>query len=281
MNAQNAILLFLADTHCGSTTGLIRESWKLPSGGQYFPSFVQHRVWDQFAEGINRAVQLKKELKARLIVFVVGDPCDGDHHETTELITRDVSQHVGIHTDCMDWALQLLKPEKLFYVDPTASHNKPSLSDDCARDLGAVPYIASSEPGKKDGKWSWPEIERSVNGKIFNIVHQGANVSKSVWIEDNGLMMELKRIYWRSKELGKRPPDYYICAHRHKYITAQYKTIKGIILPSLQGKTEYGHSVSAFQLADIGMEIVVVRSDGSSWEECSMMELPTCEIEAL
>lgn len=216
-----------------------------------------------------------------MLTFVVGDPCDGDHHDTSELITRDTGQHVGIHTDAMNWALERLSPQKLFYINPTETHNKPSLADDCAKDLGAVPFHAPTREDKKDGKWTWPEMKFKVNGKSFYVVHQGATVSKAVWLEETGLYNELKRQYWRAAADKKCPPDYYICAHLHKYITVNYKKITGIILPALQAKTEYGHKVSSFQKSDIGMVIVVVRGDGQGWDETVMMQLTECEAEEL
>lgn len=279
--AGNAVLVFIADTHSGSTTGLIRDKWQLKDGGDYWPSYNQQIIWRQFKEGMERAAKLRKDLDARLLVFMVGDPCDNDHHNTTQLITRDTGQHVGIHTDAMDHGLRMLGADyQLRYISGTMKHNG-GLDEKCAEDLEAIPYRKPSEQGKKDGRYTFPDMRFTVNGKLFFVVHRGAGTSKSPWLSENGVYNELKRQYWRARDHEEKPLDYYICAHYHQHITATYRKTKGILLPALQAKTEYAESVAPFVPSDIGIYIVAVRANGESFEEPCIMELPYGEVEAL
>ncbi len=164
---MKTVTLFVADTHCGSVTGIMtRHQWQ----GKSFcdPNHVQKIVRGQFDEGISAAYDARKR-GYRLIVCVVGDAIDGNHHKTVELVTPDIEEQKSIHVAVMEEALEKLKFNRkkgdlLYYIEGTEAHTGSS-EGAIAKDLHAVPYRNGTKENKgEDGQYVWPRLILTING---------------------------------------------------------------------------------------------------------------------
>lgn len=282
---MRTILAFPGDEHAGSTVGLIRsKQWELTSGGYHNPSRGQIALWKQYEECWNRIRDLRKEKKSRVIITEMSDPVDGDHHDSIELITKSTEEQERIFIDCLDNALEIIKFDKrrgdiLQFLSGTPAHtrNGQQSIERIARDMDARPYKANSEFGVNDGKYTFDRLEFSVKGNVFDCAHKGFSVGKKQWTKTNSIKSVLADVYYSCLEYKKQIPRYIIRAHFHEFTTTDFRgnhgTIEGIVTPSFSLLTEYSKMIisSKLNMASVGMLIVVVEDDGSTWWECPMM----------
>lgn len=278
---KRTVLAFPADTHSGSTVGLMSpDAWNLDEGGTYHPSPLQRLIWQQWEECWERVRQLRK--RSRLIVSMMGDAVDGTHHQTTELITHRKEEQERIHIDCMDWALKRTKfrnDDVLQYITGTPSHVGNSSEERIARDLEARPASES--------KFVHKRFQFSVNGVVFDLAHKCFSVGRRAWTDNNVLNAMLKSFYFRTLDTKQSLPRYKIGAHWHTFLKGIYDgrqgTIEGFVCPGFQWLTTFSSMVTNNEpmIPSVGMLIVVVEEDGRSWWECPQFEMPERKIEEL
>jgi hypothetical protein len=267
---DNYLFAFVADTHCGSTMGLMKPDWfPLHDGGGYQPGPTQQLIWKVWEAGWAKVAQERKGRK--LIIVHVGDAVEGIHHATTQVVSGRVDEHEAIHIDCMDWAMKKAKFDKgdsLYYISGTEEHsgNGSRSEESIARDLdGVVPM--------NDNRATWDAIRKSINGVGFDISHHGATIGNTPLTEENGLTQKLKALYYDSLNYKQEIPRYWIRAHLHRFVYSRYAgaqaIIDGFVLPSFQMKTGYVYKRMNGRIlpSDIGMVWIKVDKDGStSWD---------------
>jgi hypothetical protein len=269
------ITLFLADLHCGSITGIMtRGQWQ---GAAYHdPNGVQKIIRKQFDEGIESVRALRKG--ARLIVCLVGDMIDGNHHQTVELITPDPEEQSRIAIAVLDEALKRLKfggQDKLYCISGTECHTG-QYEEAIARDLSAVPYRSgTTENYYEDGRYTWPRLLLTVYGTRHDIAHHGGKVGKRPWTRPNQLRSTLTGIYFDALDHGTPLPRYWIRANEHQYLSDDYiglrGTVTGIVLPALQLRTRYAHTVAGDNsMSTIGMAWTVCDENGTDWDKSTL-----------
>lgn len=271
---DNYLFALCADTHCGSSMGLIKpEPFQLHDGGEYNPGPTQNLIWKVWESSWE---QIAKERKGRKLIIVhVGDAVEGIHHQTTQLVSSRPDEHEAIHIDCMDWAMRKVKfePSKgdaIYYISGTEEHagNGSRSEETIARDLdGVVPM--------NDNRATWDHIRKSVNGVGFDISHHGANLGNTPLTEENGLYQKVKAVYFDSLNFKQPCPRYWVRAHLHRFAHVRYdgaqNSIDGFVLPSFQMKTGYVYKRFNGRTtpSDIGMVWVKVDSDGrTEWDRC-------------
>ena len=270
--SNRTVLVVVSDEHAGSTTGLLPPgNWTGRDGQTIKPSPGQRILWKQWEECWERVLQLRKG--ANLVVVHNGDAIDGDHHDTTQLHTKNIEEQKQMHLASMDWALQHAtfgKKDKLFYVSGTESH-VGGTEDDIARDLGAVPSIEpTADSNFRDGRFVHHHLKLNINGVRFDIAHHGISAGGNVM--SNSAYLAAKYHYFNCLEYGTEPADYLIASHFHEYKTALYEgnngSVRSVITPAFQLKTEYGIRVARQKLASIGLVIIVIEEDGRHYFEC-------------
>ena len=270
----DTLLVSLADTHCGSKTGLMPDgNYQKIDGGTEAPTNTQKLLWGQWKESWDNIAKLRKN--KRLIVVVNGDATDGIHHDAIQIISTNPGDHKNIHIDCMDYGLRLAKFGKgdlLYYIMGTGSHcgTANSYTNDVAEDLGAVPMPDSYDSERnKYRRYFWDHLPLEINGKIHDYAHEGVSAGRRAWTKENTFrswiksnMMEriingdgnsIPRVYWR--------------AHRHVNIESEIVKVgnyicEGIILPSFQAKTQYANKKFSTDISDIGMYATECDKDG-------------------
>jgi len=273
---MKTILCFPADTHSGSTVGLMPpDPWVLDSStpdepAQYVPSRAQHIIWEQWAE----CWQIIKRLRNRgdrVIITMMGDAVDGKHHETSELVTQRTEEQERIFIECMLYALKVIKFGKsdlLQFISGTPIHvGEMSQSERrIANDMEVKIY---------------DRLKCEVNGVKFDLAHDGLSVGRRAWTDSNTLRSVIKSMLFDSLLHQQDMADYVIRAHRHTYIPpepferGEYKT-SGVVCPAFQLKTNYGsrYTASNNKPPDIGMFLVIVEDDGSHYHLCPRVKFP-------
>lgn len=239
---DNYLFVFVADTHCGSSMGLIKpDPFPLHDGGEYNPSPLQNVIWSVWEAGWSRVAQERKGKK--LIIVHVGDASEGLHHQTTQIISSRIEEHEQIHIDCMDWAMQKAKfnsknGDALYYISGTEEHagNGSRSEENIAKDLDGVVSM-------NENRHTWDLIRKEIYGVEFDISHHGGNLGNSIMTDTNPLYNRLKIIYSDCLDTKQTIPDVWVRAHIHRYGHALYegrqKAMHGFILPCFQASTGY------------------------------------------
>ena len=274
---SRTVLAFPADTHSGSTVGLMRyKPWQLDTGGTYHPSPAQRIIWKQWMECWG-AIRNLRNTGDRLIITMMGDAVDGKHHETSELITARIEEQERIYIDAMDWALEYAgfrAGDVLQFVSGTPVH---------------VGEMAQSERRiceDLNGRGIYDRLKFEVDGVRFDCAHDGIAVGSRAWTDDNSFHMAVKSMLFQSLLTRSEPPHYVIRAHRHRFTPTDYARgayrIEGFICPAMQLKSTYAHRVTTSnnERPDIGMLIVVVDDGKSTWQ-CPMVTWPKDKYEAI
>ena len=278
-----------ADTHCGSTLGLMTPKPLLVSDEiSVSPSPAQKIIWKQWEH--NWETVAKERKGARLVIVQNGDPVEGMHHNDPQVMTMREDEHVTIAINCYDWAMRKAKfnPKKgdrYYQIAGTEAHGGTGAraEEALARDFrdrgdgenGVMPIwekpVFTEGEYQIQGKYTWGRLLRKVNGVLFDIAHHGASVGKRAWTKPNQLLNTIKSIYFECLNNKEPIPRYWIRAHYHEYTHAYYEDkqgiIEGFVLPSYQlpgSSFVRRHCGGSLLLGDIGMVYWVVESDGSS-----------------
>lgn len=274
---MRTILAFPADTHTGSTAGLMRDKpWQLDAGGTHHPSKAQRLLWRQWLEGWD-AVRDLRQPGDRVIITMMGDAVDGKHHDTSELVTSRTEEQERMFIDLMDWTLDYIgfcDADLLQFIAGTPAH---------------VGEMAQSERRIAEDMDAKLHQRRkfAVHGVRFDVAHQRFSVGRRAWTVENTLRSMLTSMLMDCVLQGDQPPDYVIGAHWHQFCQAQIERgrygMSGFVCPSYQLKTSYGSQVTnnSTRPPDIGMLIVVVEDDGKSWWRCPRMVWPREKYEVI
>lgn len=252
--ARPVLLAITSDQHSNSTIGLCPpQGTRLDDGGTYQPSVPQRWLWDNWLDFHARVAELRRALKARLVYVVNGDAFDGDHHETTQIITRDEDSQAYIATEVFG-VVRDLKPDQMHVVRGTRVH-VGSKEEGLGKFLGAV-----RDPVTKN--WSAYHVRLNLNGLRVDCQHH-TSVGGLPWTMPGGVARLAFRTRVEYLDRGLTPPDLIIRSHKHVHCDSYdaHKT-RAIVTPAWQLKTEFGHRVAPDSIADVGGLIVVIQPDG-------------------
>lgn len=274
---KRTVVAISADKHCGSSLGLIMPgAFQLHDGGTYSPSPAQKILWQQYSECLDFIKEQRK--KSRLIWIENGDVCEGIHHGTTQIVSGRVDEHEEISCNILDYTFKELKfggDDLAYMIAGTEEHggNGSQSENRVAEDLGVfTPRF--SETADKPSRWTWDRLLLKVNGVLLDVAHHGGAVGRRAWTTENGMTNLIKSFYFQSLEDKTELPRYWVRSHKHQYVKAQYNgkagMIEGFVTPSFQFKTGFAYKIAGHQLSDIGMVVIVVEEDGSTWWKAIM-----------
>ena len=275
MANKDTIVAVHSDLHAGSTVAVCPPSWVNLDGNTISASpgqLILYRQWKRSAFKVKEALNENRRRK-RLVIVLNGEPIDGDHHETYQLITKNKPEQEGIAISLLDEWMKIVEfdPKRgdcMYMTRGTTSHEKGQHLNNIGRDLdGVVPYRKDSSPTTKDGRYFYDILRRTVNGKLFDIAHHGFSVSKRRWLKSNNVRWTLISMYFDALEEGLPIPDYVIRSHLHEYTYDRYKDMWGCVTPAWQIKTNFGFKVAPNNhINTIGMIYFDVTKDGFSKE---------------
>lgn len=273
--------IFLSDFHCGSTVGLMKpERWVLEDGTFIEPSPGQKIIWNIFDNTIDH---FNEEFKfynksygkrPKKILHLVGDLCDNMHYMTTELTTMRVSEQKRMGVEVVRYLLKALdiRPDHdtvLFYTGtPAHSDDLGDAEEFIARQFKEYTFPSVKGNCDEDGKWAHEHFRYSNYGNVIDVKHFGIAPSKRIWLTENILYYTLKDMNLRERLEGRKQTNWFIRAHRHRYMKAVYdgggEQVTGTSLPCFQMKTHYVYHAFQNVSSHLGGYCLVCNPDGTT-----------------
>lgn len=291
---SNPLLIFpIADPHVGSIYGMhpnyikrgnewitVDEAggWYYKNNPHYYLNSKQVRMWRHYENAVRTAALLRASKNCDLLIIVMGDAIDGDHHQTHQLTTKNESEQMMVHVSMMEWTLEQFgfdrSRDKLAYIEGTESHT---------RDNEEV--IAQMLPAErfKDGSACTPFIEMDLQGNLFWFYHHGVAAGYS-YSSGQSLYNYIKGIFIDRKMNDKRPPNFVMTADKHKrdHQTYRYNNyeLQGLILPPLQEKTRFTNKLPRAIVSEtkIGFSPVLVEDGKINVLPPYLLEMPLNEV---
>ena len=292
---KDALLVSLGDMQIGSTMALAPRTWNLIDGGTYTASPVQNLIRKYYETGILAIKELRK--KKRLIFILNGEPTDGVHHGTPQLISQVAGESNEMASSIIDETLRELnfdksKGDRLYFVEGTEAHDgkQHQNHERVARDFEDIATFYRRDQYGKDGRILHPYLKAIINGKKYRIQHHGGGVGSRAWTRENSLQYYIKNLFMSYVQMGEEPPDWFLQAHYHRYIKATYhgvyngerKTIHGRITPALQVATAFVKRIAPAELSDIGIYYQEIDAAGNVQEhEESIYRAPEDDYERI
>lgn len=242
----------ISDLHCGSSVGLHPyDATTLDDGGQYVPSEAQCWLYDHWRHYLDtlKAAAAGTDLH----VILNGDLVDGDHHGTTQIVSRHPNVQLDILKRCIE-PLLALRPKTVTVVRGTEVHVGPSGSAEESFAKWLVGRGVTVPPGEHGNASHW-HFRGEYGGVLVDATHHG-RVGGRPWTRPNATNGLAAEIVMEHAERGERIPDLCVRSHFHQWVDTgdNYRT-RVIQTPSFQLATAYVKRRHAEGLADVGAAI--------------------------
>ena len=251
---KNIVLSITGDHHTNSIVGLCPPYVELEEG-QYRASKAQRWLWRNWLMYIAQVKGAMAEHDADLVNVFNGDICDGDHHGTFQIVTRNVVIQQRMAYKTLSPLVEVATQN--YVIKGTGAHGGRSgfRDEQFGEDIEAV----KNESG---GYAHWI-LNLNINGTRLNIRHHGT-MGRLPWTRSNSLKRLAVETVFNYAERGDKPPDVIVQAHRHVYADTkdEFNNIRVIAAPGWQLATEYVHKIAPGSLGSIGGLIVVCFADG-------------------
>lgn len=225
----------VSDLHSNSTSGLVAGAFQRRVGGVWKPTAGQRWLWAAWLDFWNVRIRGLREQHRpdQFWITLAGDVTDGDHHETTQIITRDPAEQLELAVEVLAPAIE--EADHVFVATGTPTHvgNAGWMEERIAHDIGATkPYARL--PG-----YSALKLRLNCAGVKFNIAHKWSmgTMPHTRPNSANKLAFFAQAI---AIERRTHVPDVIIRAHQHRWADSgrNYATL-AIQLPCWQLPTEY------------------------------------------
>lgn len=251
------MLAVFSDLHAGSMLAPCPPRVRLDDGGNYEPSAAQRWLWSNWLTFWARVAAVRATLpSSQLIVLSNGDAVEGNHHQTTQILSGNLEAQGYVLQEALSIPKQL-GVNKWFVVRGTEAHVGPAGSheESLARTLGAVP-----DPDTHT--WSSWHHRLEIHGVRIDAQHHG-RVGGRPWTQ--GAIAALAfEIFSQHAEKELPFPHIAIRSHRHYHADSFgiHKT-RVIATAAWQLKTAHAHKVVAESIADVGGHIIVIHPNGT------------------
>jgi hypothetical protein len=258
-DADHLTIAVVSDLHINSTLGLCPEKILLDDGGYYLPSAFQEKLWKCWEDFWDQVG--KERLGGELIVIVNGDAVDGDHHNTPQIVSRNLEtqRQAGISV--------LSRPARmasaLYIVRGTEVHvGKSAQAEEAlAYDLNAVKT--------PEGRNSWWRLPISFSGVRFDFAHHG-NMGRLPWTTNNMINRLAVEIELEYRRMELEPPNFAIRSHNHRWGDSSiFNPVKVISLAGWQGPTAHVHRIAPGALPQVGGLIFHIDNGAASFRVVS------------
>lgn len=253
------LLACVSDVHAGGTTALCPDKIVLDDGGEYHASKAQRWLMQCWREFSARADDLRTELGAELYFVSNGDLVEGDHHNTSKIISRNLAAQKVAVAKIMEIPLAL-RPDHIVIVRGTEAHvgesgaSEESIADGLERDKR--PIIRDTETGAASW-WHWrPELQ----GVRLDITHHG-RIGQREHTRSSQIVLYAHDIHLSYTKRGEQPPDLALRGHNHKTADS-FDAVKPRVVATgaWQLGTGHVHRVQPDSLADIQGVLVTIQS---------------------
>lgn len=253
-NAGSTLIAAVSDTHAGSTVALHPPTpTQLDDGGWYHPSAAQQWLWQGWLAYWTE-IERRKKSHDRWWLVINGDIFDGDHHNTSQIVSRHPGAEFDIALRIFAPALDL-RPDRIFVVRGTESHvgKSGSMEEAFAAKIGATGDAGT-------GTHSWWHWRTDLHGHRITAAHHG-RIGYRPWTRQNAVSMLAAQIFYEHAARGFRHPDLALRSHFHKWQDSyRAHPTRVVQLPAWQLHTAYTHARLPEELSDIGGLAISVSS---------------------
>lgn len=246
------IIPCIADTHIGSTLGLLHPDGAILDDGETrHPNQIQLWLHERYASFLADVRSIRRPAD-KVIGLLNGDAVDLIQQSSQLISTNPV--------DILKAAVKVLTPYRelcrdgLFVLRGTEAHTGKSgaLEEALARELDATKWPATS--GNSSAFW----LEAEIGGVRLDVTHHGRSGMLS-WTKGNAAGSTAIELVLQYAQRGKAAPHIAIRAHRHVYYdSGDTYPVRIIGLPCWQMQNAYGHKVAPGKLPDIGGAIITI-----------------------
>lgn len=246
-----------SDLHAGSTVALCPPKVQLDDGGKYEASKAQLWLWDRWLAFYKRGEERRRELDAHCIDVFNGDVTDGNHHNTTQILSGNPTAQAAVVNEIMRVPLAT-KPDGIVFVRGTEAHVGPSAAFEERIAIGL----------KKDG---WPVLVDPVTGNgshwHWTFEHQGIRLDFAHHgkfgsrpnTKFNTVIALAFDIFTRAHLDGREHPHLAVRSHMHQFgDTGSLYPTRLIQMPAWQLATAYIHRLNPGAIADVGGILVTI-----------------------
>ena len=252
MTKRRDIMAVVSDLHTTSTVALSPDRILLDDGHLVRPSKAQRWINQCWADFWTRVRGYEPIGEGKRWLLVDGECVDGDHHDTTQIISRNPADWVRAATEVLDAPCQWA--DRRFFLRGTEAHSGKAghLDELIAADLGG-------EPDPERGTHSWWHLLLEVNGVRIDVAHHPPSTSSRPWTSGNAANTLAAMTIMEYATHRERIPDLCIRAHVHRFSdSGSNYPCRAIITPCWQLATAYSHRRFPGQLADIGGVIIII-----------------------
>lgn len=261
------LLVVTSDLHCGSTVALCPPTVTLDDGGTYQASRAQRWIWQCWNDLWDGVAQMRDTLDARLTCVFNGDAVEGDHHGTSQIVSRNSGVEAAIAREALAVPMGL-GPEQTFVVRGTETHVGGSAK---AEEALAAHLGAEGDPDA--GTHSWWHLRLLLQDVLMDFAHHG-RMGQRPWTRSNSVALLAAEIFYEHAARKERWPDLSFRSHFHQFVdSGSAHPTRVIQTPAWQLKTAHVHKKHTESLADIGGVATVIR-DGRITEVRPLLFTP-------
>jgi hypothetical protein len=253
--ARRDVVAIVSDTHIGSTVGLCPPTVALDDGGAYLANKGQRWLWECWLAYWQQVQATKPRGGGKRWSIHLGDICEGDHHATSQVITRNKATQMGLAIEIMEPAARWA--DRLFVVRGTAAHASEAgaLEEAIADDLHAV-------RDEVTGTASWWHLPLEIGGVRLDLAHHPPAGGGRPWTKPAAAMTAAAILTMQAASARRQPADLAVRGHLHFHADSfTAHPVRMIYAPSWQLRTQFAHRLAAPDLADIGGLIVTIEGD--------------------
>ena len=256
--AKPILLACVSDVHAGGTTALCPDEVKLDDGGGYTASKEQRWLMQCWRDYWACIADKRAALDAELYTVFNGDLVEGDHHNTSHIISRNLGAQKVAVAEILKIPLAL-KPEHIVIVRGTAAHvgesgsSEESIADGLKRDKRPI----VCEP--RTGNASWWHWRAELQGVRVDVTHHG-RMGQREHTRASQVVLYAHEIHLAHTKNGERPPDLCLRGHNHK-VADSFDACKPRVVATGAwqiGETDHVKKVQADSLADYQAVAVVI-----------------------
>lgn len=252
-------VVIISDLHINSKLALFPPSFVDDSGMVITQNKIQQWLWDSWLDFWQYVASLRN---GKLIVILSGDIFEGDHHNTSQIVSHNMADQDKMLEEVVKPILDQ-KPDYSFFVRGTQVHaGEAGQFEEMAARWFSNQTKVEQEPETGNYSWWWLPLE--TDGVKFDIAHHGRGGMRP-WTANNAaniLAAELVFDYCGAAWT----PDIAVRSHVHyKSDTGDNFPIRVIYTPSWQQSTAHGHKIKP-GLRKLQAGGIIVNCDNGQYE---------------
>jgi hypothetical protein len=227
---KRRLVVALSDLHCGSSVALLPPGFTTLEGQEIGQSPIQKWLWECWLKSNEWLDGVVDGDPYSLVLN--GDLVEGLHHQTTQIISADMNDHV-------EAAIHVLrdlchKAQKSFVTRGTAAHTRNTEI--------VIGKALKLEVNEETRLPAWDRLTMDVCG-IRAVFRHHITTTVRRNLAGTGLSIALAEEQIESANNGETIPRLVVCAHRHKY--GKYEDDNGmcVVTPPWQVLTRWAHQV--------------------------------------